>query len=182
VHIASLVFERRKSLVFKMINKILTYFENTLIVSGLLGVAFVLFINVVLRYVFKSGIVWAEEFARYAIIWIVMAGSGAAVRENMHMRITAIIDVTKNKTLHFIINMLVLVVSTAFSIFLIYAGIRLTLSMVANNQVSPALEIPLWWIYVSIPIGGFLMTIRYIQSFFMQLAEYKKVKQGDLVI
>lgn len=167
---------------FKVLDKILTYFENTLVVTGLLSVTFVLFINVVLRYIFKAGLVWAEEYARYAIIWIVMAGSGAAVRENMHMSITAIIDVTKGKTFHFIINMFVLVVATAFSIFLVYAGIRLTSSMIANNQVSPALEIPLWWIYISIPIGGALMTIRYIQSFFKQVTEYKKGKKEELAL
>jgi C4-dicarboxylate transporter DctQ subunit len=167
---------------FKVLDKILTYFENTLVVTGLLSVTFVLFINVVLRYIFKAGLVWAEEYARYAIIWIVMAGSGAAVRENMHMSITAIIDVTKGKTFHFIINMFVLVVAMAFSIFLVYAGIRLTSSMIANNQVSPALEIPLWWIYISIPIGGALMTIRYIQSFFKQLTDYKKGKKEELAL
>jgi C4-dicarboxylate transporter, DctQ subunit len=167
---------------FKVFDRILTYFENTLVVTGLLSVTFVLFINVVLRYIFKAGLVWAEEYARYAIIWIVMAGSGAAVRENMHMSITALVDVTKGKTFHFIINMFVLVVSMSFSIFLVYAGIRLTSSMITNNQVSPALEIPLWWIYVSIPIGGVLMTIRFIQSFFKQLADYKKGKEEGLAL
>jgi len=165
---------------FKVLDKILTYFENTLVVTGLLSVTFVLFINVVLRYIFKAGLVWAEEYARYAIIWIVMAGSGAAVRENMHMSITALVDVTKGKTFHFIINMFVLVVSMIFSLFLVYAGIRLTSSMITNNQVSPALEIPLWWIYVSIPIGGVLMTIRFIQSFFKQLSDYKKGNEEGL--
>lgn len=166
----------------KLLDKVLTYFENTLIVSGLLSVTFVLFINVVLRYIFKAGIVWAEEYARYAIIWIVMAGSGAAVRENMHMSITALIDVTKGKTFHFAINMFVLAVSLVFSVFLIYTGIRLTSSMITNNQLSPALEIPLWWIYISIPIGGALMTVRYIQSFFKQLADFKSDKQGGLTV
>lgn len=162
---------------YKLFDKILTWFENTIIVAGLLSVAFVLFFNVVLRFVFKSGVVWAEEYARYAIIWIVMAGSGAAVRENKHMSITALIDVTKNKKFHFIINMFVLIVSLAFSIFLIYTGIRLTGSMISNNQLTPALEIPLWWIYISIPIGGLLMSIRFIQSFFEQLKKYKLVRK-----
>lgn len=157
----------------KLLDKILTAFENTLIVSGLLSVAFVLFTNVLLRYIFKSGFIWAEEYARYAIIWIVMAGSGAAVRENQHMSITALLDITKGKTFHFIVNMFVLAVSLAFSIFLVYAGARLTSSMITNNQLSPALEIPLWTIYISIPIGGALMTIRFIQSFFKQLKSFR---------
>ncbi len=36
--------------------------------------------------------------------------------------------------------------------------------MIANHQVSPAMEIPLWWVYLSFPVGGFLMMVRYIQS------------------
>lgn len=161
----------------KKIDKGLTWFENTLIVSGLLSVTFVLFTSVVLRYIFKEGFVWAEEFARYAIIWIVMAGSGAAVRENKHMSISAIIDVTKSKKFHFIVNMFVLVVSLAFSMFLVYSGVQLVASMISNGQVSPAMEIPLWWIYISIPIGGVLMTIRFIQSFIKQINEYKSGSQ-----
>ena len=96
---------------FKLIDKGLTWFENTLIVTGILSVTFVLFTSVVLRYIFKDGLVWAEEFARYAIIWIVMAGSGAAVRENKHMSITALIDVTKSKKFHFFVNVFVIAVS-----------------------------------------------------------------------
>jgi C4-dicarboxylate transporter, DctQ subunit len=162
---------------FKLLDKIITWFENTLIVTGLLSVALVLFLNVILRYVFKLGVVWAEEYVRYVMIWMVMAGSGAAVREKKHMSITALIDLTKNRTLHFIINMFVLIVSILFSLFLVYSGVRLTGSMISNNQLSAALEIPLWWVYISLPIGGLLMLIRFIQSFFEQLKDFKHESQ-----
>ena len=42
------------------------------------------------------------------------------------------------------------------------AGARLIVSMQANNQLSPAMEIPLWWIYLSIPTGGAVMVFRFI--------------------
>ena len=58
----------------KIIDKILTYFENTIITVGIFATTFVLFANVVLRVLFKDGIVWSNEFACYAIIWIVMGG------------------------------------------------------------------------------------------------------------
>lgn len=164
----------------KILNKGLGWFENSVIVVGLLSVTFVLFINVVLRIIFKEGLVWAEEYSRMAIIWIVLGGSSAAVREDVHMRITAITDFYKNEKFKYVINFIVILISIAFSVFLLYTGIRLVESMIQNNQVTPALEMPLWWIYISIPIGGFTMTIRYIQSL-IRLIKKENVETVNLL-
>jgi C4-dicarboxylate transporter, DctQ subunit len=164
----------------KILNKGLGWFENSIIVVGLLSVTFVLFINVVLRIIFKEGLIWAEEYSRMAIIWIVLGGSSAAVREDVHMRITAITDFYKNEKFKYFINFIVILISIAFSVFLFYTGIRLVESMIQNNQVTPALEMPLWWIYISIPIGGFTMTIRYIQSL-IRLIKKEYVEKVNLL-
>lgn len=164
----------------KILNKGLGWFENSVIIVGLLSVTFVLFINVVLRIIFKEGLVWAEEFSRMAIIWIVLGGSSAAVREDAHMRITAITDFYKNEKFKYVINFIVILISIAFSVFLFYTGVRLVESMIQNNQVTPALEMPLWWIYISIPIGGFMMTIRYIQSL-IRLIKKENIEKVNLL-
>ncbi len=164
----------------KILNKGLGWFENSVIVVGLLSVTFVLFTNVVLRIIFKEGLVWAEEFSRMAIIWIVLGGSSAAVREDVHMRITAITDFYKNEKFKYVINFIVILISIAFSVFLFYAGSRLVESMIQNNQVTPALEMPLWWIYISIPIGGLMMTIRYIQSL-IRLIKKENIEKVNLL-
>lgn len=164
---------------FKVIDKVLTIFEDTVLVFGLLSTTFILFINVLLRYIFKSGIVWAEEYSRYAIIWIVCSGCGAAVRKDMHMRITAILDISKNKKFNFILNTIVIIIGIIFGVFLVFYGSKLVASMISNNQLSPAMEIPLWWIYISIPIGGFLMVVRYIQSL-SRLISAQKNERGEV--
>ncbi|KAF0222784.1 MAG: C4-dicarboxylate transporter DctQ [Erysipelotrichaceae bacterium] len=164
----------------KILNKGMSWFENGVIVIGLLSVTFVLFINVVLRIIFKEGLVWAEEYSRMAIIWIVLGGSSAAVREDVHMRITAITDFYKNEKFKFVINFIVILISIVFTVFLFYTGTRLVVSMFQTNQVTPALEIPLWWIYISIPIGGLMMTIRYIQSL-IRLIKKENIVKVDLL-
>ncbi len=107
------------------INRVLDIFEDTIIIAGLFSTAFVLFVNVLMRFILKSGLVWAEEFARYMIIWIVCGGMGAAVRAGAHMRITAILDMTKNEKFHLILNTVVIVIAFAFSAFLYVYGIKL---------------------------------------------------------
>ncbi len=161
---------------FKLIDKALTVFENTVITLGIFATTFVLFANIIFR-IFKSGIVWSNEFACYAIIWIVMAGMGAATRAGVHMRITALIDLTKNEKFHRILNAVVHVLTALFGLFLLYYGSRLCASMIANHQTSPAMEIPLWWVYLSLPVGGALMLIRELQA---TVRDYKGEKNKDL--
>jgi TRAP-type C4-dicarboxylate transport system permease small subunit len=44
-----------------------------------------------------------------------------------------------------------------------------------NNQLSPAMELPLWIVYAAIPLGGLLMTYRLTQSLILQVNEFKKL-------
>lgn len=81
----------------KKIDKWVSYAENAMLVIGMLSTTFILFANVIMRFCFKSGIVWSNEYANYAIIWIVCGGCGACVRSDAHMRITAIPDMIKNE-------------------------------------------------------------------------------------
>lgn len=158
----------------KTIDKILTIFENTIITVGIFATAFVLFANVLLR-----NLVWSNEFACYAIIWIVMGGLGAGARAGVHMRITALIDLTKNPTLHKVINLIVHIITAVFGLFLLVYGIKLCGSMIANGQTSPAMEIPLWWVYLSLPVGGGLLFIREIQALVREIRgeENKEVEE-----
>lgn len=146
----------------KKLDKGISFAENAMLIFGILSATFVLFANVILRFVFKAGLVWAEEYARFAIIWIVCGGCGAAVRTDSHMRITAIPDAIKNQTVKRLLLLFVYVVCLAFSLLMLTAGVRLIASMQANNQLSPAMEIPLWWIYLSIPVGGAVMAFRFL--------------------
>jgi len=50
----------------------------------ILMVGFV-FANVVLRYVFNSGLTWSSEVARYLFVWVVFLGSILAVVEHSHL-------------------------------------------------------------------------------------------------
>jgi C4-dicarboxylate transporter DctQ subunit len=148
-----------------MIQKIdhgIAIMENVLLIAGILSATVVLFLNVILRYFFHSGLVWAEEYARYAIVWIVCGGCGAAVRTNSHMRITALPDALAGSRIRNIIDIIVNLTCLAFSLMLVISGIRLTGSMIINHQVSPALGVPLWTVYLSLPFGGSIMCFRFL--------------------
>lgn len=152
----------------KTINKYLSIFEDSMLVFGILSAAVVLFINVVLRNVFESSLVWAEEYAKFAIMWITFGGCGAAVRAKAHMRITALYDVIgpRGKKL---LDIFTSLIGVLFAAFMVYYGIQLNITVIETAQVSPTMLLPMWIIYCSVPIGAVLMVLRFglelIESF-----------------
>lgn len=62
---------------------------------GVMAVA--VFINVVLRYGFGSGIAASEELSRLLFVWMVFIGATAAYPAGEHMAFTSLIGLLKNR-------------------------------------------------------------------------------------
>jgi TRAP-type C4-dicarboxylate transport system permease small subunit len=56
-----------------------------IILTALVTMVVLVFSNVVMRYVFDSGIAIAEEVSRYCFVWLVFLGSVVAMREHAHL-------------------------------------------------------------------------------------------------
>lgn len=60
------------------------------LVEWLMGLALAIMVvlvfgNVVLRYVFNSGIAWAEEISRLMFVWLIFLGAILALRRHAHL-------------------------------------------------------------------------------------------------
>ena len=69
-------------------------FFNTLkaIIAGLLALMVVMvFGNVVLRYVFNSGITVSEELSRWLMVWLTFLGAIVALREHSHLGVDTLV-------------------------------------------------------------------------------------------
>jgi TRAP-type transport system small permease protein len=64
---------------------------NILLGSLLVVISVLIFLNVGLRYLFNSGIVWAEELTRFLFVWLVFLGAIAALAENNHLGFTSVV-------------------------------------------------------------------------------------------
>lgn len=67
---------------------ILTLYFTTLkvlIVFSLVCITLLIFLNVVLRYGFNSGLFFSEEISRLAFVWLVFAGAQLMLHENGHI-------------------------------------------------------------------------------------------------
>ncbi len=147
----------------KSANKVLSKIEQSFIAILLLFIAVILFINVVLRF-FGTSIMWAEEFARYAIVWITFIGSSVCVYKGAHIGVDVIMNILGEKPKK-ILSIVLAVFSLLFSLVFTYYSYKITMNVHGTNQVSSTMGIPMYFVYAAMPIGGLLMSIRYIQEF-----------------
>jgi len=62
-----------------------------LVVLSLFAMVVMVFGNVIMRYVFNSGIPISEELSRYAFIWLTYLGAMIAMREGGHLGVDTLI-------------------------------------------------------------------------------------------
>lgn len=58
----------------------------------LLAMVIMVFGNVVLRYIFNSGITVSEELSRYFFVWLTFLGAIVAMRENAHLGVSTMVE------------------------------------------------------------------------------------------
>jgi C4-dicarboxylate transporter DctQ subunit len=136
--------------------------EENVIGVSLLVVTFVLVINVFLRYIFNASSTWAEEFIRYVMIWITFIGSSVCFRRGIHVGIDFILSFTSKRASRFI-HMFVTLMSILFMSFMLKYGLDLFLFSKNSGQITPAMQIPLYWVYLAIPLSSFLSIIHLIR-------------------
>ena len=75
----------------KSLDKFLTHAMHGLIVVSLALMVVMVFGNVVLRYVFNSGITASEELARFFFLWLIFVGSVVVMRDHGHLGVDSVI-------------------------------------------------------------------------------------------
>lgn len=121
----------------------------------LLAMLVLVFANVVLRYIFANSFGWVEEVSRYLMIWIVFLGAGLASREGMHVAVTLFSDIAGPLRPGFKWAAW----AGTFAFFAALAWFGYEYAMFAARQRSTMLQLPMWTIYLAVPIGSALTLV-----------------------
>ena len=143
--------------------KIFAVFEEHIPAILMIVTSLTIFVQVVLRYVFGQSIVWAEEFARYGIVWFVFLGSSLAVRQGAHASVDVLVKLLPGVARRGV-EILAIAISIAYCLMVTRFGLDLVLRVRAMGNITPTLEIPMFIPYLAIPVGCALMAIRYIME------------------
>lgn len=133
----------------KVLSKILIVIMTVMVINVLW--------QVFTRFIVGTPSSFTDELARYLMIWLGILGSAYVSGRNMHVAIDVLPQkaTTKNqKKIKFVVYVLIIL----FALFaMVIGGSRLVYITYVLDQQSPALQIPLAFVYFAIPLSGLLI-------------------------
>ncbi len=149
--------------VLKLLKWLDEHFEEYVLSGLLVVIAVVMMLQVIMRYVFNASLSWAEEASRYAFVWSALVSIGYSIKENSILKVDTLVEALPAGLKHLLITLINLSV-TLFFCYLLINSIPAVQRVIMTGQTSPALKIPLGWIYFAAVAGFFLATVRSIQK------------------
>lgn len=130
-----------------------------LAISGML-------VAVLLQVVFRllgSSLQWTEELTRFLFLWAMFLGMASGFRTAEHARITFLLRWLP-EALRRLMTHLYVVSGIAFFVVVAYYGSVLAINQYNSGQVSPALQIGIYTITISVALSALLAIVAHIQS------------------
>ncbi len=144
--------------------KTLSWLDNNLeevILLVLLGaLSLVMMVQVIMRYVFQSPMSWAEEFCRYCFVYSGLLSAGYCLRKKLGISVDLIYKLLP-KLLRVALDYFGKLLTLLLYGYLFYSSFGLISS---TTSVSPAMQIPVKFIYIAFPVGFGLGVVRGIQD------------------
>jgi TRAP-type transport system small permease protein len=113
-------------------------------------------LQITFRYLFNIPLGWSEELARFSFVWVSFFGASALMRVREHINVTVFVDNFPPR-LRAACVLLANLCALIFAYYFVVGGIALTTNEWA--QLAPAMQIPMGWVYLVIPVSAVLMTI-----------------------
>jgi C4-dicarboxylate transporter, DctQ subunit len=144
------------------IDRVLTLIENGLAGLTLAAATILAVVSVIGRFLFDYIIFWSDEAVIYLIICSTFIGAVITLRHNEHVGVnvlSAVLGPRGNRVLAALSALLVAFYCGVFG----FLGWVMVTEPAARNIVTPALNVPLWVVQISLPIGLTLMFFRALE-------------------
>jgi C4-dicarboxylate transporter DctQ subunit len=154
--------------------KFLDRLEEWLIASLMAAATLVIFLAVLHRfttglpiplvqdYLIQINTSWAQELCIYMFVWMAKFGAAYGVRTGIHVGVDVLLNHMNQPWRHkFVI--FGLLSGALFTGIVGTLGTSFVWELSHTNSVSEVLEIPMWMVYMAVPLGSYLMSFRFLQ-------------------
>ncbi len=136
--------------------------ENTVLVLLLTAMIVLAVGQIVLREIFETGIIWADELIKLLVLWIAMLGSIAASRDDRHLRIDVLSHLLSEKMIS-VTRLVVETFAAAICGVVAWHAYR-WLQIEVEYQDTVLIDFPAWLAHGIVPVAFFLMAYRFALS------------------
>lgn len=139
--------------------------EKVILIAMFAVLVAVIFMQVVSRYVFHNAISWSEELGRFIFVWMSWLGVSAGMKEGEHIQVKILPNYFKEKGwvnaergLYIFIDLIWFLTS----LVVVYYGFDIVGQQMAMGVFAVATKIPMWIIYLCIPICSIIVCLRLV--------------------
>lgn len=148
-------------------------FEEIILVVLLVIISVVMLAQIFARYVFNNSMSWPEELCRYCYVWTVFLSLSYTVKKGNMLRVGVVMDLLPTVIRNSVKILCELVMLILFVVFF-----RHSLAVVNNikngtGEISAAMQIPMWIMYMSTVIGFGLSSVRTLQTMIYSLRHFR---------
>lgn len=143
------------------LNKLIDWIENTLMVVLMLTATIVSIIQVAARYVFNNSLYWSEELILYSLITMSFIAASMGVRYTAHISVEMLYAFAGPRLTR-VLKYIAALLGLTFAVTLVFYGGRLFINTYNMGQLSSAMQIPVAYVYLAIPVAGTFMIARYL--------------------
>lgn len=136
------------------------FLETAALVTLLSGMMLLAVGQIVLREVFNTGFVWADELIKLMVLWLAMIGSIAACRDNRHIRIDALSHILPKIAVE--ITRVIVDVFAAIVCGVIALQAWRYLQVEIEYQDTVLVNLPAWIAHIVLPAAFFLISFRFL--------------------
>jgi C4-dicarboxylate transporter DctQ subunit len=137
--------------------------EDLLTAALLAAMTLLTFTQVVLRYAFNTGLVWALEATVYLFGWLVLIGISGTLRTNGHIVVDFVAQRLGAKAQK-AVALVALALNLSYAALMFAGSWTLIARLQTFGSTAHDLPLPRWVLLLSLPIGFALLGLRLLQA------------------
>lgn len=136
----------------------------------LAAIAAVMGFSVVMRYGLNDSLSWAEEICKYLFVWSTFLSASLCLKRRSSIKIDMLLLALPANMQRFLL-IIGDIVMLAFFLYMLKAAWTVTSGLYVSQQTSPALELKMYWIYLSTVVGFALCVFRLLQRMYFLVSK-----------
>ena len=144
------------------VQRVINRLEEGLLALFLAIMTFLTALQVLLRYVFNSGLIWSLEATTYSFAWLVLLGMAYGVRTRSHIAVELITGRLRGNS-HRVVTFITLSICVTYSLLMLYGGLVYVQQLFELGNEARDLPLARWILVFMLPLGFALLTLRFLE-------------------
>lgn len=132
--------------------------------------------QVILRYVFGTGLMWTEELTRYADIWAIMIGAAMIAKRRTHINVSVLEEMLGGRKKGWLL-VIQQVLSLIFFLAMFFIAFRFI--KLAGTQVSTNMRVPKAYVYMILPPAFGIFAFQTLVGILKSVQEVKSIPEAQ---